>query len=764
MAQSTAAVLNDATAIQYLKDWLASELEPLCDAEPAVLADYVIALIKNGKPRDEMRVLCISQLEDFLSEYTAPFVDNLLNMMDTLDFLPREVRQKFIPDTSHQYNQSQNTYSSSEHDRGRERTQRDDYTRARGRHDNDEVMGGTDSDRNSRRDRRHGSPTRDRNWTRSPTRRRSASPSSRMGRDTYRDGHGSYDDRRSQKRRDRLPPRQNQPRSIAGSTQGTSSTPVMSTGGPIPVWGATPNPLAGSVAGVGMPGMLAYPAVNYIPSGAPGARSGYRRGRCHQFDQKGYCSRGETCPYEHVPANTATGTPEVIGYSPENPGSLNGGADATDAFASARGRGGARMGRGRGRGGRGGGAFDTFNANASNATSRTILRVESISPEQCALDKINEYFRRFGTIVNIQVDPPNGQALVQFSSNAEAYSAYSCQDAVFGNRFVKVFWHEKLHNDSWQGDETGNEGASDSLANPESEADVKARQRQAKLEQILDIQRKKEQLLQMQLEQQQLLESQLSRSDLNDNDRAELQQALDKMAATVRESQAETEHLRTQQQEAINNANLTTEQLQRKQLDNELDNMQRESELSNNNAIAQEGEPESEEAMLRAKLAKLQKEAEEWAGGYYGRGRGRGSYGGWRGRGRGRGSMTWTPSMASGAAAPAAPTTFRLDNRTTKIQVRDLTDDIKEIWFYIGHRYHDAENRAIVTFEARHEAERAAFGGAQMEGVGTLKMSWYNESAPAQPTPEAAAPSTNAAMDEDGDFDAMEDSERSWKR
>jgi RNA-binding protein 26 len=440
-----------------------------------------------------------------------------------------------------------------------------------------------------------------------------------------------------------------------------------------------------------------YPSINSMASsGAVGARSGnsgYRRGRCHQFDQKGFCSRGDNCPYEHVPSNAAIAVSDPIGYSPEHPGPINEGYDAMSLSSHAtRGRGGSnvRMGRGRGRGGRGG--FDSSGMTVNNANVRTILRVENMSPEQCALDQVNDYFRRFGTIVNIQVDPNNRQALVQFSSNVEAYAAYSCQDAVFGNRFIKVFWHERLQHEHWQqGNALVGSDATEVPPVAPSDADVKAQQRQAKLEQILDIQRKKEQLLQMQLEQQQLLEAQLARSDLAADARAELRQTLEKIAAAIKESQAETEHLRMQQQEVANNANLTYEQQRRDQLDRELEDMQLHAKLNENGIAPQNEDPESEEAILRAKLAKLQKEAEELgidasssqdysSGGYYGRGRGRGrgAYGGWRGRGRG--SMTWTPATASATAgtnAAPAPAAFKLDNRTTKIQIRDLTDDIR---------------------------------------------------------------------------------------
>ena len=53
------------------------------DAEPYVLANYVIALLRNDKPRPELRELCTSELEDFLKDgmpreisYTNPMSEN----------------------------------------------------------------------------------------------------------------------------------------------------------------------------------------------------------------------------------------------------------------------------------------------------------------------------------------------------------------------------------------------------------------------------------------------------------------------------------------------------------------------------------------------------------------------------------------------------------------------------------------------------------------------------------------------------------------
>ena len=38
-----------------------------CDADPAALAKYVVALVKKDKPNEELKKVCIDQLEVFLS-------------------------------------------------------------------------------------------------------------------------------------------------------------------------------------------------------------------------------------------------------------------------------------------------------------------------------------------------------------------------------------------------------------------------------------------------------------------------------------------------------------------------------------------------------------------------------------------------------------------------------------------------------------------------------------------------------------------------
>ena len=61
-------------------------------------------------------------------------------------------------------------------------------------------------------------------------------------------------------------------------------------------------------------------------------------------------------------------------------------------------------------------------------------------PRICRLIMLIIYFVK----VNYENDPQ--AALIQFASNAEARRAYNSPEAVLGNRFIKLFWHNKTKN------------------------------------------------------------------------------------------------------------------------------------------------------------------------------------------------------------------------------------------------------------------------------------------------------------------------------
>jgi RNA-binding protein 26 len=70
--------------------------------------------------------------------------------------------------------------------------------------------------------------------------------------------------------------------------------------------------------------------------------------------------------------------------------------------------------------------------------------VEKIPEDKLSLEGVNSWFKRFGTVTNVAIDAVNAKALVSFSNHEDAHAAWKSEDAVFGNRFVKVFWHRPM--------------------------------------------------------------------------------------------------------------------------------------------------------------------------------------------------------------------------------------------------------------------------------------------------------------------------------
>ncbi|KAG8805290.1 hypothetical protein FRC17_005587 [Serendipita sp. 399] len=94
-------------------------------------------------------------------------------------------------------------------------------------------------------------------------------------------------------------------------------------------------------------------------------------------------------------------------------------------------------GGGRGRGGR---PERSHRSNVVDPNAVTLV-VEKLPPEKTNIADLTKYFGRFGTVTNVAVDARSNRALVSFSSHQEAHAAWKSEEAVFGNRFVVIFWH-----------------------------------------------------------------------------------------------------------------------------------------------------------------------------------------------------------------------------------------------------------------------------------------------------------------------------------
>nr|CAI5820127.1 unnamed protein product [Callosobruchus analis] len=82
--------------VEAFKTWLTAVLKPMCEADPAALAKYVLALIKKDKTEDELRKSMIAQLDVFLEAETESFVDLVFQTLATKEY----VNVPIVPNTN----------------------------------------------------------------------------------------------------------------------------------------------------------------------------------------------------------------------------------------------------------------------------------------------------------------------------------------------------------------------------------------------------------------------------------------------------------------------------------------------------------------------------------------------------------------------------------------------------------------------------------------------------------------------------------------
>ncbi|CAH8834828.1 unnamed protein product [Trichobilharzia szidati] len=75
---------------KQLEVWLHGKLKPLCVADPIPLSQYVIALIKKDKGEQELKEICMDQLEVFLQENTTKFVEDLFTALKSRAYISNE--------------------------------------------------------------------------------------------------------------------------------------------------------------------------------------------------------------------------------------------------------------------------------------------------------------------------------------------------------------------------------------------------------------------------------------------------------------------------------------------------------------------------------------------------------------------------------------------------------------------------------------------------------------------------------------------------
>lgn len=464
-----------------------------------MLAEYVVALLKHEKSSADLKELCLSQLVDFLGDHTTRFVDDLFDAVASKSYLVQRgtIATQPLPAASATADSASGANASATEGGG---------GRRRGGFDSDAED--DDDDRNFKH-RRSGQDTH-----MDIVDDRGGEPSGGKAIETYEGGHpngggggGGFQKRR---RDDGWEDRDGRPgKMMRGPPRGGFGGPMA----PPPRfdgrWGGPPGPMMMPPP----PGAfdMNAPFFRGGPPGFRGGRGGFRggpggnapfggppverrRGRCFDYDrkflcfwffefdaggcvltlanssEKGYCLRGDMCPYDHgddriVVESGGVGGAEVftprdrrelsrivaVGYhrlayrtlplTGPDVMTLNPEGADQDMMDTSNDRG--TRPSGRGRGGFASNRGSTIGRPAiakGQPRSDNTLVVEKIPDEFCSIEKINEFFKKFGTIVNIQVDPRNSKATIQFSKPYEARQAYNSPEVVFGNRFVKVYY------------------------------------------------------------------------------------------------------------------------------------------------------------------------------------------------------------------------------------------------------------------------------------------------------------------------------------
>ncbi|XP_064405280.1 RNA-binding protein 26-like [Halichondria panicea] len=479
-----------------LKEWLLKKLEPLCDADPAALAKYVVALLRKEKPKAALKELCIDQLEVFLAKETAGFVEQLFAGLDNELYLkgtdsvpPTNTGSKTPPPPPAPDTVSVERMQSEDHSRRNEVDDEDrDFRRSKRLGDGGapkRVVSTVTSSTGLGRKRRIDAPQE---ISQSSVRRRiehsggsAVSSSSGTAKRPVRERLGvRQDDLRSGDRRgNRYQHRGRSSSSSNSDSQSSSDSDRRSRG---------------------------RKRVHYSKNRSSSTED-MRKQRCKDYDEKGVCILGESCPYDHgvdhlviggnempqfpgppgilpphgmpLPPNATKSdmiispllsgrphgsVPVTDGYNPEDPALSS--ASKSDflpvplmlpmgprfgtlpppihgvtipplSLSSVH----PRVMR-----------FDHSNSAPPTFThprpfmgrhkpSDTLI-VKKVPRDLNTITKISGHFEKFGSIVNIKVrhegDPE--AALVQFSSPGEATKAHNSAEAVLSNRFIKVFY------------------------------------------------------------------------------------------------------------------------------------------------------------------------------------------------------------------------------------------------------------------------------------------------------------------------------------
>ncbi|KAK3339258.1 hypothetical protein B0H65DRAFT_295042 [Neurospora tetraspora] len=678
----------------HLKRWIVKRLENTSDADADVLADYVLALLRTNGEVEEVRRLCETEIPDFLKEDSSVFVRDVFQAIAYKSYLPDAPPLPKHAPTAPAFAAPPVAFPaiqppglSYDDAPGSHLPQFPSYA---GQSRKRSFDGRDDTDG---RDGQYGGRA-----LKQPRRGAGFGFGGRGGRPEAGNGHLNP----------AYPPFPENGQLPPGFLTGMSET------------------LAALQQQMGLPPAPGYPAP------AQGQR---RRARCRDYETKGYCSRGNTCLFEHgddsiyvPPPSTSFGAPfapqpsAIEEYDPTNPGIFTLPPNVPphqslhhDWGYSSRSRGGRQQGPKR----RPKAPFSADGPVFDRAKSTIV--VENIPEENFDEEQVRGFFSQFGNILEVSMQPYKRLAIVKYDTWASANAAYRSPKVVFDNRFVKIFWYKEedsslppsvpLGGSSEKHGETGEDGHS--AAVPE-----------------IDV----EEFLRKQEEAQKVHEEKMRKLEEVERQREELEKRQQELLARQREEKAKLEA----------------------KLKAKLGGGSQQGDGSDDGS-----KPKSTSEALRAQLAALEAEAKQlgidpddamdtsystssWnaRGGYYGRGAFRGAY-----RARGFAPRGYRGAPFRGGARGnhhAAYAMYSLDNRPKKVTltgvdftVPEKDETLRQYLFGIG-EFTDIQttpSATDITFTDRKTAEKFFNGillnGKEIAGIdGQVELAWNPSSGP----------------------------------
>ncbi|PBL00824.1 hypothetical protein ARMGADRAFT_983224 [Armillaria gallica] len=770
----------------HLKPWLVRTLEPICDAEPGALAEYILALLKHNVPESEMRKELAVQLDEFLEKECQPFLDTLFTVLRTKSYLPYSA----TPSTPSFPDKTLDTgipipldglvspSIPSPPDRIRKRTLEDDR-------DGRPAKGPRLSD--------DGQFSRHGNSRGGMDSRTTGGWNSRADKPVngYRDGssqpRGTGMGHVMGQMNGRRPQAYQPPDMKRGICRDYHNNGYCARGafckfshGDDAVVPSQMFPMNGAgMAGAGMPfmpmfsqgfGMQNGPVAAYDPHES---RMDMRMGNGRSQMRPAFLPRADDGQTVHasgelpviqdltpnIPHNDVTPNPTSEAgvsqsSSPQHPSSsriqhphqpdinddvangqqakYNEDVEMTPVPALSQ-NGGYSSGI-RGPTGRGRGTFGDVPGIRPEKRNDKTLVVEKIPDDKLSLEQVNDWFKKFGKVTNVAIDRPHGKALVSFEEHREAYTAWRSQDAVFNNRFVKVFWHRPMEGHGQIGARMLAASApivanistkavsAVAPAAPVSSPQTAARKSSIPSSSSTTALAEKQRRLEQQIAEQKTLMASLASA--SGEEKKAIMTRLRKLGDEMTVGSSSTKSSSTPVK-ALSNPTQTVDERQQKErarLDKELE--------FHSAVTAVEGEGETAED-LKAKLERLKAEAASLgladAEPNYS-----GSHRPYRGRGRGA-----PRSYYRGAARGVGRPSMKLDNRPKRLLVRGVSSEKLQAlrdWYEANGQVDSIstleDGDVVVSFRTRAAAEQGLAKGSSIPTVGDVHLSWHTETLP----------------------------------